>query len=422
MEPRTNIGIPAAATCPAWRVRWAERESGRRSRAYDAEVEGWHRHNDHLIRLRIEAAGFLGYAQPRTGLPVDLGDDEVVFRVLPAGELVEAGARHVPGLPAPGLTVATAEVAATDRALPKGLRAVDAGPVVVTNHRVAFAGRAGRREWAYADMLGAAHHPDVPLTLLHTTDGGRLAGLRVPATAMVNFRFYLTLALAAATGERAAVVAQLDALLAAHQHVRPAPPSPVAPGQAPLTALRPDRRVALAAAVATLAYAMLTAGTFGQERPGPSYRADGGAGSVPAVTAVPTGTTTAAEEPVVPDEAGPGAGGTAVPRVRVAAGARVPVVRQDVLSRGASDPPAAPPRGPVPAPPPAVAPAPPPAVAPAPPAAAPPAAPVPTTTAPVAPAPAPTTAPPPSEPAVVDLCLDVLRLPLLDRLLCPPMR
>ncbi|MEU5945289.1 hypothetical protein ABZ793_06965 [Micromonospora sp. NPDC047465] len=410
MEPRTNIAIPAA-TCPAWRVRWAERESGRRSRAYDAEVEGWRRRHDHLIRLRIEAAGFLGYAQPRTGLPVDLDDDEVVFRVLPAAELVEAEARHVHGLPAPGLTVATAEVAATGRALPKGLRVVDAGPAVVTNRRVAFAGRAGRREWAYADMLGAAHHPDVPLTLLHTTDGGRLAGLRVPTTATVNFRFYLTLALAVATGERAAVAAQLDALLAAHQHARPVPPPPAAPDRAPLTALRPDRRMALAAAVATLAYAMLTAGPFRSEQPGPSYRADG-AGSLPAVTVVPTATTTTAEEPVVPEEVGPGAGGTAVPRTRVAAGARVPVVRQDVVSTGGSVPPAAPARGP--------APAPPPAPVPAPPAAPPPAAPAPTATAPVAPAPAPTTAPPASEPAAVDLCLDVLRLPLLDRLLCPP--
>ncbi|MEU4642061.1 hypothetical protein [Micromonospora sp. NPDC023814] len=408
MEPRTNIVIPAAAAWPAWRVRWAERESGRRSRAYDVEVEGWRRRNDHLIRLRIEAAGFLGYAQPRAGLPVDLGDDEVVFRVLPAAELVEAEARHVPGLPAPGLTVATAEVAATGRALPKGLRVVDAGPAVVTNRRVAFAGRAGRREWAYADMLGAAHHPNVPLTLLHTTDGSRLAGLRVPATATVNFRFYLTLALAVATGERAAVVAQLDALLAAHQHARPVPPAPAVPGRAPLTALRPDRRTVLAAAVATLAYAMLTAGTFGSEQPGPSYRADGGAGSLPAVPVVPTVATSTAEKPVVPEEVGPGAGGTAVPRARVAAGARGPVVRQDVVSTGGPVPPAAPARGPAPAPPPA------------PPAAPPPAAPAPTTTAPVAPAPAPTTAPPASEPAAVDLCLDVLRLPLLDRLLCPP--
>lgn len=177
VRPRVNITSPAAAS-PGWRARWAERESGRRSRAYDADVAAWRRRDDHLVRLRIEAAGFLGYAQPRTGLPVDLDDDEVVFRVLPAAELVEADARHVPGLPAPGLDVAATEMVGDGRALPKGLRAVDAGLAVVTDRRVAFAGRAGRREWAYADMPGVAHHPDAPVTLLHTADGGRLAGDR----------------------------------------------------------------------------------------------------------------------------------------------------------------------------------------------------------------------------------------------------
>ncbi|MFU8876499.1 hypothetical protein ACNAVT_31955, partial [Micromonospora sp. SL4-19] len=66
---------------------------------YDTEIEGWHRRHDELIRLRIEVAGFLGCTQPRTGLPVNLADDEVVYRVLPTVELVEAKARHVAGLP-----------------------------------------------------------------------------------------------------------------------------------------------------------------------------------------------------------------------------------------------------------------------------------------------------------------------------------
>ncbi|MBM0240566.1 hypothetical protein JNW88_32120, partial [Micromonospora sp. ATA32] len=110
-----------------WRIAWAERENERRRRAYDAESEAWHRHNDQLIRLRIEAAGFLGCTQPRTDLPVDLDDDEVVYRVLPAAELVEAEARHVSGLPTPGLTVAAASLDAPGHALPRGVRVVDAG-------------------------------------------------------------------------------------------------------------------------------------------------------------------------------------------------------------------------------------------------------------------------------------------------------
>lgn len=131
---------------------------------------------------------------------------------MPAAELVEVKARHVPGLPTPGLAVYPVTIDAPGRALPRGLRVVDAGMAVVTNHRVAFSGRQRPREWTYEDMMGPAHHPDVPLTLLHTTDGGHLAGLLVPAPATVNFRFYLTLAFAVAIGKRTAVAAHSEQL------------------------------------------------------------------------------------------------------------------------------------------------------------------------------------------------------------------
>ncbi|MEU2665072.1 hypothetical protein [Micromonospora sp. NPDC007220] len=267
------MAIPASAQ-PAWRIRWAERENDRRRCAYDTQVAAWQRHHDHLARLRIEAAGFLGCTQPRAGLPVDLDADEVVYRVLPVADLVEADARHGTRLPAPGLTVATDDAAG--RALPRGVRALDTGMAVVTNHRVAFSsGRGWRHEWRYADLVGPAHHPEVPFTLLHATDGRRLAGLRVPAAATVNFRFYLTLAFAAAIGERAAVTAQLEALLAAHRHARPVPPLPVHPDQAPSTGLRAERRAALAAAVVAVAFVALTAaGPASPEGADPPYRAD----------------------------------------------------------------------------------------------------------------------------------------------------
>ncbi|TYB40257.1 hypothetical protein FXF50_00495 [Micromonospora sp. AP08] len=261
------------ATRPGWPSRWAERENDRRRHEYAIRARAWHRRHDELIRLRIEAAGFLGCMQPRTGLPVDLDDDEVVYRVLPAVELVEAQARHVPGLPTPGLAGAAASVGAPGRPLPGALRIVDAGMAVVTNHRVAFSGHRRRREWRYLAMVGPAHHPDIPLTLLHTTDGGRLAGLLVPGTATVNFRFYLTLAFAAATGKRAAVAAQIDNLLAAHQGTRPLPPPPVEPDQATPTPLRPGRLTAAAAALLALAFAALSAGTLKPEQPDSPHRA-----------------------------------------------------------------------------------------------------------------------------------------------------
>lgn len=269
----TAINMIPPATRPGWPSRWAERENDRRRRAYDIRAEAWHRRHDELIRLRIEAAGFLGCMQPRTGLPVDLDDDEVVYRVLPAVELVEAEARHVTGLPTPGLAGAAASVGAPGRSLPEGVRVVDAGMAVVTNHRVAFSGRQRRREWRYVAMVGPAHHPDIPLTLLHTTDGGRLAGVLVPGTATVNFRFYLTLAFATATGKRAAVAAQIDDLLEAHQSTQPLPPPPVEPDQATPAPQRPGRLTAAAAALLALAFAALTAGTLRSEQPDSPYQA-----------------------------------------------------------------------------------------------------------------------------------------------------
>ncbi|MEH1102597.1 hypothetical protein V6V16_25900, partial [Micromonospora sp. CPCC 205561] len=241
----SSTALPASPT-PAWRVRWAERENARRRYAHDAAAEAWQRRDDHLVRLRIEAAGFLGCTRPRAGLPVELHDDEVVYRVLPVAELVESDGRRGTQPSGPGLTVVTAEV--SGRALPGGVRVVGTGMAVVTNRRIAFSSGRERREWRYGDLAGPAHHRAVPLTLLHTRDGRRPAGLRVPAAAAVNFRFYLTLAFAAATGERGSVGRQLDALLAAHRRARPVPPPPVEPDQAPSTGLRSERRLALAAA------------------------------------------------------------------------------------------------------------------------------------------------------------------------------
>ncbi|MEV4820521.1 hypothetical protein [Micromonospora sp. NPDC049274] len=339
----------------SWRLAWAERENDRRRRAYRDAAAAWRRRQDHLVRLRIEAAGFLGCTQPRAGLPVDLDEDELVFRVVPVAELVEAEARHVAGLPTPG-GCAFAETVGL--ALPAGLRVVDSGMAVVTSHRVAFAGREHRREWRYADLRGVAHDPDVPVTLLH--DSCRLRGLRVPASAAVNFRFYLTLA---ATDDRAAVTAQVDALLAAHQATPPVPLPPVAPADAPLTAVRPDRRALAVATVATVVFATLGPGAVGSPDVGPVRRAE-------AATIVPSASTFTGKlalldrgAPAVPDDAPVGptvpapAVRPAVPPVRPAPLAprtrpAGPAASADPVASGAPVPSAAP----VPVPPTAPAP------------------------------------------------------------------
>ncbi|MGK5519610.1 hypothetical protein ACSNN9_09650, partial [Micromonospora sp. URMC 107] len=348
------MAAPASAQS-TWQIRWAERENHRRRCAYDAEAAAWRRHHDHLIRLRIEAAGFLGCTQPRAGLPVDLADDEVVYRVLPVADLVEVDARHGTGLPAPGLTVATDGVAGD--ALPRGVRAVDTGMAVVTNHRVAFSSERGRRhEWRYTDLVGPAHHPAVPLTLLHAADGGRLAGLRVPAVATVNFRFYLTLAFATAAGARAAVAEQLDALLAAHRAAQPVPPPTVHPHQAPSTGPRAERRAALAAAVVAVAFVTLTAaGTVGPERAGPPSRAGEGArGSAAAPPNLVEATAPAAPGEPVAWATGTATSGAVVPAASTRGDVtrvRAPIRAPQAVGAGEVAAPAAPSTAPVPLPP-----------------------------------------------------------------------
>ncbi|SCF09837.1 hypothetical protein GA0074695_3458 [Micromonospora viridifaciens] len=393
-------------------VEWARRENDRRRRAYDAQVEAWRRREEHLVRLRIEAAGFLGCTQPRHGLPAELDHDEVVYRILPTAELVEAEARHLTGLPTPGLTLAAAPVDEPGRVVPAGLRVVDAGMAVVTDRRVVFAGHAGRREWTYAGLRGLGHHPDVPITLLHTADHRRPAGLRVPAATAVNARFYLTLAFATATGARPLIVPQLDALLAAHRDARPAPPPPVAPDDAPLPLLRPERAMAAAAVAVAVAFAALTTGGFRADPAELPYQAQARADGVATAPADGAAASPLPSPPTVPEPDRPGprppspataarpaggaAGGPVVPR---ATGPSIPPGARATTQPTPTAHPA-----------PTTAPAPPPARPPT-------AAPSPTPTQ------NPTTAPSPAEPAEPPArtgCLDLLQLPLLERLLCPP--
>ncbi|MGC4826771.1 hypothetical protein [Micromonospora arida] len=392
-----------------WRIAWAERENERRQRAYRDATDAWRHRDDHLARLRIEAASFLGCTQPRAGLPVELDDDELVFRVLPVAQLVEAEARHIPGLPRPDGFCSFAE--ASSEAVPAGLRVVDSGMAVVTSRRVVFGGREHRREWRYKDLVGPAHHPDVPVTLL--PDRGRLQGLLVPANAVVNFRFYLTLA---AADDRRAVIAQVDALLAAHRAAPPAPLSLVDPDDAPLTAVRPDRRALGAAAVAAVVFVTLGPGALGPGAWGPR-------GPVPSAEIVALDASRAGVVLVPIGPVGP-----AAPRSRIGSAdsavwspPNVPAVRPSAVSTVAEPavvvalPPAAPPSAP---PAPSASPVPTPGPVPTtdPPASALPTPPV----ASASPTPTPTvTATPSPGPELLAVCLDPLQLPLLDPLLCP---
>ncbi|MGW4297634.1 hypothetical protein ACWEH1_32055, partial [Micromonospora chersina] len=248
------------------------RENERRRRAYETAARDWRRRDQHLERLRIEATGFHGCPLPGTELPVRLDDGEVVYRILPVAELVEAEARHLPGLPAPDPALTAELLDPAGGPLPAGLRVVDTGAVVVTDRRTAFVGRAGGREWAHGDLLGPGHHPGAPVTLLHPGDGGRPAGLRVPVSAAANFRFYLTLAYATATGTRDDVAARLDALLAAHRAARPRPGRPLGVEDAPAVRRRPERLAAAGVVAVAVLLGVSAAGTW-PAAAGPAHRA-----------------------------------------------------------------------------------------------------------------------------------------------------
>ncbi|MEV1145813.1 hypothetical protein AB0I76_19370, partial [Micromonospora sp. NPDC049799] len=289
------IDDPPTGDPARWRTRWSRREDDRRQRVYDQAVSTWQRHHDHLARLRIEAAGFQGYLPSGAGLPVPLADHEMVYRVVPGVRLVEVPARHAVGLPAPGVTIGVRPTAG-GRGTPRGLRIVDDGTLLVTDQRVTFSGSGGEREWRHADVTGLAHHTDTPLSLLHSTGEPRLAGLLAPPATVVNVRFYLTLAFAAATGRRADVIADIDASLAAHETTRPVPPLPARPADAPLTARRPERRLSAVAVLVVVAAAGIT-GVLTAASTDPPYRAEAGT-STPVATDPPSPAGATSPDPV----------------------------------------------------------------------------------------------------------------------------
>ncbi|KAB1905659.1 hypothetical protein, partial [Micromonospora sp. AMSO31t] len=244
------------STGSTWRYRWAHRQNDRRQRAFRAADEAWRRRDDELRRLRTLAGSFHGSTEAGAGLPMELGPGEVVFWTLPAAQLVEV--RHTAVLPAPELTVDPEPPVLRPRR-PEGVKVVDAGLAVLTNRRLVLLGGRGRRDWTYGRMTGLSHDPGAPVTLIQVLDRRRTSGLLLPTGAVADFRFKLTLAFADAIEQRAAVVAQLDELIAEHEAARPARPAVLTPAQARVSTLLPGgrRTVAVGVALALIVPAML---------------------------------------------------------------------------------------------------------------------------------------------------------------------
>ncbi|MFD6264436.1 hypothetical protein ACFWFK_25220 [Micromonospora chalcea] len=281
---------------PRRRLAWARRENERRRQAYETAARAWRRRAEHLDRLRIEAADFHGCALPGTALPVPLDDGEVVYRILPTVDLVEATARHLPGLSVPGGTLAGC-LDPAEGPLPAGLRVVASGAAVVTDRRVVFAGPDVGREWPLRSLCSPGHHPGRPVTLLHGADGGAPAGLRVPAPGAANARFYLTLAHADATGTREAVVEDVEALWSAHRAARPRPPRPLGPYDAPAERALPQRLAAAGVTAVAVLLGVTSAGTWtataGQTDPAGRTAVHPATAPAPAVSSAPPAATPA---------------------------------------------------------------------------------------------------------------------------------
>ncbi|MFG1868761.1 hypothetical protein [Micromonospora arborensis] len=244
------------STGSTWRYRWAHRQNVRRVSTYRGAETAWRRRDDELRRLRALAADFHGSAAAGAGLPLELATDEVVLWALPAAQLVEV--RHTTVLPAPDLTV-TPPTGPLRPRRPDGVRVTDAGMAVLTSRRLVLLGGRGRRDWAYGRMTGLAHDPTSPVTLIQVLDRRRTSGLLLPTDAAGDFRFKLTLAFADAIEQRAAVLDQVDELIAEHAQLKPFRPAVNTPGQARLSSFVPGgrRTVAVAAAIALLVPAAL---------------------------------------------------------------------------------------------------------------------------------------------------------------------
>ncbi|MEU8127632.1 hypothetical protein AB0B68_10490 [Micromonospora sp. NPDC049049] len=272
------------STGSTWRYQWAHRQNVRRVSTYRGAETAWRRRDDELRRLRALAADFQGSAAAGAGLALELAADEVVLWVLPAAQLVEV--RHTAVLPAPDLTVAPGTGPLRPRR-PDGVRVTDAGMAVITSRRLVLLGGRGRRDWAYGRITGLSHDPAAPVTLIQVLDRRRISGLLLPTDAAPDFRFKLTLAFADAIEQRAAVIAQLDELIAEHAQLKPFRPAAATPGQARLSSFVPGgrRSIAVAAAIAMLVPAALIESNPSDPRGGAEVAA--AATPAPTVSAAP---------------------------------------------------------------------------------------------------------------------------------------
>lgn len=252
---------------PAWRVRWASRENDKRQRAFQVAADAWRRQSNDLGSMHTAATEFRGALRAPLGVAIDLRRGETVYVTLPAAQMIEAP--HMTALPGVRFDLAPIPAESLGRPLPDVFKVMDAGTVVVTDRRVVFLGGRGKREWAYAKLVGLLHDQSSPFTLMHVVNRQKISGLYFPSASAPGFRFNLTLAIADANQQRQALVTHLGGMLAAHQRAQPVPPTLVTPAEAPATARVPGGKVSIGVVLlfALCAFAGIVAGPPAQTSP-----------------------------------------------------------------------------------------------------------------------------------------------------------
>jgi hypothetical protein len=234
----------------AWRSRWAARENQRRLSEHTAANRRWQADLHDLDQMLGVARSFEGLSA-HPGSPLVLKRGERVFLALPMVTLIEGTTSPVRlSMDARfswrgTRTTGRDNLQSAPPTAPEGMRAVDSGPVTLTDRRIVFHGSKHAREWAFSKLLGLANSQAGPYTVLQVSNRQKPSGVLYPPSAAPGWRFNLALALAVFADRRQTLVADLERERHELIALRPGVPAVALPEQAP-------SQLALIHAVSTL--------------------------------------------------------------------------------------------------------------------------------------------------------------------------
>jgi hypothetical protein len=180
------------------------------------------------IEHQLDAVRHFVGAGPGDGveLPIALKRGEHMFLTLSGAILIETrrGAGHWQGanqgvsVHVPGTRSMRYRIGATHGTYVPGDEsptAVDEGTFTITDQRATFVGAKQTREWSWAKLIGVAHQAGAPWTAIAVSNRQKTSGVGYDQEHSGLIRFWIDLAVARATGTTDALVAELEAELAA---------------------------------------------------------------------------------------------------------------------------------------------------------------------------------------------------------------